>query len=168
MIAILAIAFLFIYEPNKTTQYIPIRPSTVYEVQKKKTSNEVASIRRFFESYNSILAPYAQEFYDISKVEGLDYRILPSIAMVESTGGKFLPSCAEFNPFGWSSSTSPCGFYRFSSFKEAIEGVGQGISRNRAYDRYKQSKEVGVLAEIYNPGGKEKWEKDLRYFMDRF
>lgn len=167
MILIFAL-IIFLYEPNTPTQPIYAGSSAILEVQEKKTPYEVIEIERFFKSYNSILADYAQDFYDLATNEGLDYRLLPSIAMVESTGGKNPPSCAKFNPFGWSSSTSPCGFYRFESYKQAIKTVGEGISRKRAYDRYKQSQEIGVLAEIYNPGGKEKWAQDVKYFMEKF
>lgn len=168
MIPILAIIILFLYEPIATTPSISAGSSAVFKEQEAKIPEQVISIQRFFQSYNSVLSDYAQEFYDVSESEGLDYRLLPAIAMVESTGGKNTPSCAPYNPFGWSSTTSPCGFYRFSNFGEAIETVGRGISKNGAYNRFKQSKEIGVLAEIYNPGGKEKWEKDVEYFMGKF
>lgn len=168
MIPLLAIAILYLYEPNTPTPPISAGSSAVLEVKEKKTPDEVIKIERFFSSYNSILSFYAQDFYNVATNEGLDFRLLPSIAMVESTGGKNTPSCAPYNPFGWSSSTSPCGFYRFKDFKEAIRTAGRGISRNRAYHRFKQSQEISVLAEIYNPGGKEKWESDVKYFMDKF
>lgn len=168
MIPIIAIVFLYLYEPNTTTQPISAGSSAVIKMQETKISQQVTSIRRFFNSYNSILADYAQDFYDISKSEDLDYRLLPSMAMVESTGGKNNPSCAPYNPFGWSSDASPCGFYRFENYGEAIKTVGCGISRNRAYNRFKQNQEIAVLAEIYNPGGKEKWAQDIEYFMSKF
>lgn len=164
MIELLAFYVLLSYEPNIPTQPIHAGSSAILE---KKIPSEVIEIRRFFESYNSVLSNYAQDFYDVSQAEGLDYRILPSISMVESTGGKNTPSCARFNPFGWSSSTSPCGFYRFLGFKEAIKTVGEGIGRNRAYSKFRDSGEISELANVYNPGNKEKWEKDLRFFMGK-
>ena len=167
MIPILAIAILFLYEPTTPTQPISAGPSAVPKEQKAQTPQQVTSIRRFFKTYNSVLADYAQEFYDVSKAEGLDYRLLPAISMVESTGARNTPSCARFNPFGWSSSTSPCGFYRFENFNQAIKTVGTGISRNRAYNRYKQTQEISELAEIYNPGGAEKWAQDVEYFINK-
>lgn len=168
MIELLAFYILLTHEPKLPTQPIYAGSSATLEVQEKKIPNEVTSIRRFFESYNSVLTPYAQEFYDVSKAEGLDYRLLPSITMVESTGAKNTPSCASFNPFGWSSNTSPCGFYRFSDFRQAIKTVGLGIGRNRAYSKFRQTGQISELASVYNPGGKEKWEKDIEFFMNKF
>lgn len=167
MLHILAFIIFTQHEPIKTTQHIPVISRPV-EFQRKQIPKEVISIRRFFKRYNSILQNYSYEFYEISEAEGLDYRILPSIAMVESSGGKKTPICADFNPFGWSSSGSPCGFASFKDFGEAIKTVGRGISRNRAYDRYKQSKEITVLAEVYNPGGAKKWAQDIKYFITKF
>lgn len=167
MIPILAIVILFLYEPNTTTPSISAGSSAILEVKEKKIPDEVIEIKRFFKSYNSVLQDYAQDFYDVSKEQGLDYRLLPAIAMVESTGARNTPHCAPYNPFGWSSTTSPCGFYRFSDYGEAINKVGEGIGRARAYASYRANGDLSELAKIYNPGGKEKWEKDIKFFMGK-
>ena len=164
MIELLAFYVLLTYEPKLPTQPIHAGSSATLE---KKIPSEVTAIRRFFEGYNSVLANYSQDFYDVSQAQGLDYRILPSISMVESSGGKNAPSCAKLNPFGWSSTTSPCGFYRFSSYQEAIHIVGEGLGRNRAYAKFKDTGSISELAKVYNPGGKEKWVKDIKFFMGK-
>jgi hypothetical protein len=70
------------------------------------------------------LAPFARQMVEISDNYGLDFRLLPAIAMAESGGGRAIPedSC---NAWGW-------GIYgdqviRFESWTEAIKTVAYGI-----------------------------------------
>ena len=65
----------------------------------------------------------ADTFIAVSKEYNIDWRLLPSIAGVESTFGKFLPS-NSYNPFGWAN-----GKKTFESWDQAIKTVGEGINR---------------------------------------
>lgn len=104
-------------------------------------------VKQFLNQYNSELANYANVFVEVADENNIDYRILPSIAMVESTGGKFTPSCAGYNPFGWTSTSSPCGYWRFDSFDEAIRHVGSKIGSGKTYTQFQQSGNISELAE---------------------
>lgn len=81
-------------------------------------------IKNFFNNYNSPLASLSNLFVTIADKYKLDYRLLPSITMQESNGGKKIIA-DSFNPFGY-------GIYgtqvkKFTSWEEAIERVGRGI-----------------------------------------
>lgn len=87
----------------------------------------VLIVDNFFKQKKSPLSGLGEEFVKIADMYGLDFRLLPAIAMQESNGGKILPK-DSFNPFGY-------GVYggkvmRFSSFAEAIERVGRGIKKD--------------------------------------
>jgi hypothetical protein len=81
-------------------------------------------IEEFFMGHSAPLYKHAETFVRVADRYNLDYRLLPSIAMQESNGGK-KTIIDSFNPFGF-------GIYgekvvRFSSWDEAIERVGKTL-----------------------------------------
>jgi len=86
-----------------------------------------ANLRNFFRKHSSPLYDLADYIVYISDKYGFNYRLLPAIAMQESTLCKYIPE-NSFNCWGY-------GIYgnqvlRFSSYKEAIETVAYGIKKN--------------------------------------
>lgn len=133
-----------------------------------KRSFELKEVTAFLTKYNAPLKDHAEDIVDASYVFGLDYRLLSSISMAESGGGKHTPSCAGYNPFGWSSTTSPCGFYRFKNFSEAIWTVAEKLGTNPAYARFQNDGQIYTLATIYNPGEADTYTQKLNYFINEF
>lgn len=80
----------------------------------------VAKVRRFFEKYNSPAAKHAELFVEVADRNNLDWYLLPSIAFIESTGGKH---CQYNNIFGWNS-----GKKKFRSVEEGIRYVGEALT----------------------------------------
>ncbi|MCL5784147.1 MAG: hypothetical protein M1142_02215 [Patescibacteria group bacterium] len=81
-------------------------------------------VEDFFSGYNSPLSAYGNTFIQVADKYQLDWRLLPSIAMQESNGGKRVIK-QSYNPFGY-------GIYgslvvRFQSWDEAIERVGKAL-----------------------------------------
>lgn len=81
-------------------------------------------IENFFKKYKSPMQDLSESFVRVADKYKLDYRLLPSIAMQESNGGKKMIA-DSFNPFGY-------GIYgkqvlKFASYEEAIERVGKGL-----------------------------------------
>lgn len=81
-------------------------------------------IKNFFKNYNSPLQTFGETFVSVADKYKLDYRLLPSISMQESNGGKKVIT-DSYNPFGY-------GIYggkvkRFTSWEEAIDRVGRGL-----------------------------------------
>lgn len=81
-------------------------------------------IENFFKSYKAPLFAYSSHFIQVADKYDLDWRLLPSISMQESSGGKKIIK-NSFNPFGY-------GIYgnlvtRFNSWEEAIERVGKAL-----------------------------------------
>jgi len=65
----------------------------------------------------------AASFIKIADANGLDWRLLPAIAGVESTFGRFTPS-GSHNAYGWHN-----GNYYFKSWSAASEYVAKGIKQ---------------------------------------
>jgi len=79
-------------------------------------------IDSYFALRDMPLAGYGDEMVRESNKNGLDWRLLPAIAIQESTGGKH--ACG-FNPFGWGSCRID-----FSSFSESIHIVARNLGGN--------------------------------------
>jgi len=83
---------------------------------------------------------YSNVFLEAADDYDLDWRLLPSISFVESTGGK---SARNNNIFGWDS-----GNAQFSSPSAGIHKVGYTLTHSGRY----KDKELDELLAIYNPG----------------
>lgn len=95
-----------------------------YEANVTIADGRAQNLKAFFRKYNSPLYDQADHIVAVSDKYGFDYRLLPSIAMQESTLCKFIPE-GSHNCWGW-------GIYgdqtlRFDSYEEAIETVAAGI-----------------------------------------
>lgn len=102
---------------------------------------------------NAPLAGYADKFVEVANKYNLDYRLLPAISVMESSGGKVL--FRPYNAWGW-------GKKGFSSFEEGIETVGKGLSGY--YARGKDT--VEKIAPTYCPPNSTNWARNVNQFMN--
>ncbi len=91
-------------------------------------------LESFLRQNNSPIAPFAGTIVSEADRFGLDFRLLPSIAMCESNAGKRMPKKDEFNAFGIAVYTGQQHGKAFSSWPHAISWVSQYI-KERYYDR---------------------------------
>jgi hypothetical protein len=105
----------------------------------RKTDVRESVLRKFLQDASAPVAKYAATFIAEADSHHLDWRLLPSLAIVESGGGK---RDRRNNIFGWANGAS-----RFSSATEAIHHVAEALADARPY-RGKDLK--GKLA-AYNP-----------------
>jgi hypothetical protein len=97
------------------------------------------SLQRFFQRRNCPAADVSEVFLEAADAHNLDWRLLPSISFIESTGGKFAPNN---NLFGWDS-----GRAAFSSMSAAIHRVAFSLAHSRLY----RNKDLEAVLETYNP-----------------
>jgi len=90
--------------------------------------NREELIRRFFERHKAPAAKYAKLFVQVADENNLDWKLLPTLALIESTGGKFQAS--RNNIFGWDS-----GKARFSTVEDAIRHVGRALNKGPYKDK---------------------------------
>jgi hypothetical protein len=142
-------------------------PSTSIAMAKEVVADpRIEKLDGFLRNYNSPLAGHADNFIRTADTYHLDWRLLPAIAGAESTFARFTPSCAGNNPFGWTSTSSPCGFWRFESLDDAIKFVGEKIGTKTSYAEFQRSGKIEELAFTYNPSGQEVWVNKVNYFME--
>lgn len=123
------------FQPNiagyKLFQSVPDNEGAVMGVSTLSRDARAALLKNFLNRYNSPLAPLSDYIVLESDKYGIDYRLIPAIAMQESTGCKFIPE-NSYNCWGY-------GIYgdnvlRFSSYEEGIERVIRGLKKDY-YDK---------------------------------
>ncbi len=95
-------------------------------IQVKQLDPKALVLKEYFAKYNSPLENYAQDFIDASEEYDMDWKLVPSIAGVESTFGKFTPGGK--NAWGWGVYGSQALY--FSSWRDGIFTVSQGLKEN--------------------------------------
>lgn len=83
------------------------------------------AVRNFFLSHKSPLSAKAPLFIAVAARHGLDWRLLPSLSMVESSGGK---AGKRNNVFGWNS-----GKANFKTVDAGIVFVGSRLGTSKLY-----------------------------------
>lgn len=122
-------------------------------------------LKRFLEKYSSPMAPYADLLVQKADDNGLDFRLVVSIAMCESNLGKHIPSQDSFNPFGIAVYTGQQSGKKFNDWEHAITWISEYL-KTKFYDRgITDLKDIGA---IYAPPSVEKgysWTNCVQQFM---
>ncbi|MBA3723498.1 MAG: hypothetical protein H0W89_01220 [Candidatus Levybacteria bacterium] len=116
-------------------------------------------VRQFLAKYNSPLEANAGDIVDAADEFGLDYRLIPAIAMQESNLCRKIPH-NSYNCWGY-------GIYggkvtRFKDYKEGIYTVTKGLAT-----RYKPRGLVTPeqIMTMYTPGSNGSWAFSVNHFM---
>ncbi len=116
-------------------------------------------IDAYFAKRDMPLEGYGAKLVKVADDNDLDWRLLPAIAIKESTGGKF--ACYN-NPFGWGS----CKI-KFKSFDQAIETVAVNLGGNNpATDEHYKDKTTKEKLHAYNGSVVPTYTKEVLEFMD--
>jgi hypothetical protein len=97
------------------------------------------TLRKFFHKADCPAQQYSDVFIEAADRYELDWRLLPSLSYVESTGGK---QARNNNLFGWDS-----GRAQFATPTEGIHHVGYWLANSNLY----RDKSLDELLETYNP-----------------
>lgn len=141
-------------------QAIPERSSTTQALVKAREAR-VDVLEQFLARYDTPLTEYSELIVETSDKYKLDYRLLPAIAMQESTLCKKAP-VNSYNCWGF-------GIYgkkvtRFSNFEEAIETIARTLSQN--YHAQGLIEPVDIMSR-YTPSNGGEWAENVTYVMDR-
>ncbi|OGK20045.1 hypothetical protein A3C23_03625 [Candidatus Roizmanbacteria bacterium RIFCSPHIGHO2_02_FULL_37_13b] len=129
------------------------------ETEVKTADSRALNLMSFFRRYNSDLFPYADLIVQEADKHGLDYRILPAIAMQESTLCKKIPE-NSYNCWGWDITGS--NVRRFSGYEEGIKVVSDGIKRLYVDKGLTTPSEVMAKYAPHSPGT---WSFAVNHFM---
>jgi len=108
---------------------------------------QAKAIDAYFKKYDMPLAGTGMIMALEAEKNGLDWRLLPAIAVRESTGGKHACKKVKNSFFGWGS----CKI-NFESKEEAIEAVARNIGGNdEDTDHHYAGKTTEQILNKYNP-----------------
>jgi hypothetical protein len=118
-------------------------------------------IRQFLAMHNSPLEPYAGDIVEVADEFGLDYRLVPSIAMQESGLCKTIPynsyNCWGFGVYGKQ-------VKHFNDYKDGIYTVTKTLA-TKYKDRGLITPEQ--IMTMYTPSSNGSWAFSVRHFMDK-
>lgn len=120
----------------------------------------VEIIKQFFAKYKSPLEPFASNVVGDADKYGLDYRLLPAIAMQESNLCQKI-IVDSYNCWGF-------GIYgkkvtRFESYPEAIDTVSKTLATNYIAGGLNTPEEI---MKKYTPSSNGSWAYSVNYFMN--
>jgi hypothetical protein len=107
--------------------------------QVKETDPRLSRLQKFFGDRDCPLRDSAKDFLIAADQNQLDWRLLPSISIIESSGGK---TYTNNNVFGWDSCKE-----KFSSVRAGIHFVAAQLGKSKRY----KGKDVDSKLQMYNP-----------------
>lgn len=123
--------------------------------------SRVDALKTFLGRYSSPLLSYAEDFVDAADRYGIDYRLLPAIAMQESTlclkAPKGSNNCWGFGIYGKKVT-------KFSDLGEAIEAVSKTMAQDYHANGLVEPDEI---MSKYAPSNNGEWAQNVSYVMDR-
>ena len=126
-------------------------------IQSKDARFEVLS--NFLQKYDSALAPFTQNIITAADKYGLDFRLLPAIAMQESNLCKKIikesHNCWGYEIYGNKAK-------KFKDYPTAIDAVSQTLASD-----YKENGLVTPeeIMKKYTPGSNGSWARGVEHFM---
>ncbi len=120
----------------------------------------IEMVKQFFAKYKSPLEPFASNIVEDADKYGLDFRLLPAIAMQESNLCQKIIT-DSYNCWGW-------GIYgktvtKFESYPEAIDTVTKTLATNYVAGGLNTTEEI---MSKYTPSSDGSWAIGVNYFMN--
>ena len=97
-------------------------------IEAKQLDYRAQILKEYLERYDSPLKNNAQDFIEAADANGLDWKLVPSIAGMESTFGKFTPGSdlyPSYNAWGWGVYGNQTIY--FKSWKDGIYQLNSGL-----------------------------------------
>lgn len=121
----------------------------------------LVAVKAFFKEYHSDLLPFADNVINSADKYGLDFRLIPAIAMQESSGCKNAPK-DSYNCWGF-------GIYakkvtKFDSYPQAIDTVTKTLAKQYKANGLETPEQIMTR---YTPGSNGSWAKGVNHFMNQ-
>lgn len=135
--------------------------TSVSSMAVEKHDARIDALNDFFADYNSPLEGYADLIISEADTHNIDYRLLPAIAMQESTLCKKIIK-NSFNCWGF-------GIYgakvtKFDSFDHAIKIITKTISKKYVQQGYETPEQI---VKKYTPSDTGRWSEVVTLIMSR-
>lgn len=157
--------FLFIARPAQADEVAGQSASISYSNDTKTCvqtdNNNLAqkklAIKMVLEKYNSPLSDNVDDFISTCSKYGIDCYLLPSIAGLESTFGRFILPGSN-NGWGWGG-----GYIMFNSWKDGMDKVASGLKYSYIA---RGADSIDKIGPIYSES--PTWAVRVNRFMDEF
>lgn len=127
------------------------------DIEKMNEKRLKMVIESVLKRYDSPMADESEAFVKTCIKYEIDCYILPSIAGLESTFGKFIyPN--SYNPFGWAR-----GYMMFTDWSEGIDTVAKGLKKGYIN---KGATTLDTIGPIYSES--PTWAVRVNYFVKQF
>jgi hypothetical protein len=161
---------LALYRYHSSDEYFLVKDRTVayaalptnqniFAVEIEQGDGRAEKLRQFFVKYHSPLEPYAEDVVTAADEYGLDFRLIPSIAMQESGLCKTIPyesyNCWGFGIYGKTVT-------HFKDYKEGIYTVTKALAT-----RYRGRGLItpDQIMTMYTPSSNGSWARGVNHFM---
>jgi len=135
-----------------------------YSQDKTKKDERTTVLGNFLEKYDSPLKFYTTEIIEAADKYGLDWRLLPAIAMQESTLCNNLPERYSDTYNCWGFGIYGTKVTRFSNYEDAIETVSRSLAINYIAHGLDTPEEIMTK---YTPSSNGSWAESVAYVMSR-
>ncbi len=108
------------------------------EIISNQEDPRLARLQEFFQERASPIWHLAADFIAAADLNNLDWRLLPSISVIESGGGK---DYRNNNIFGWDSCRAS-----FTTVRDGIHAVAKRLSHSKLY----KHKDLDAVLQTYN------------------
>ncbi len=123
-------------------------------------------VESFLSKHDSPMAPYADTIVAEADRFGIDFRLIPAIAMCESNAGKRMPKKDEFNAFGIAVYTGQLNGKAFTSWPHSIGWVSEYL-KTRYYDRgITELRDIGAIWAPPSVANGHSWSTCVESFMN--
>ncbi len=145
------------------SQNAPVRATDVAanqvsdQVVARKLDPEAIALSKYLAEKDSPLQDHAQDFVDAARIYGLDWKMLPAIAGVESTFGKNIPG--GYNAWGWGVYGTQAIY--FDSWRTAIFTIASAL---REHYLDKGLTDPYAINRVY--AASPTWGSRVSYFMN--
>jgi hypothetical protein len=140
---------------------LPTTQNNIFSASISQGDGRTERIREFLAEYNSPLEPYASDIVAAADEYGIDYRLVPSIAMQESNLCRVIPNgsnnCWGFGIYGHTVT-------HFANYKEGIYTVTKALAQNYKAHGLITPQQIMTM---YTPGSNGSWAFSVNYFMQR-
>lgn len=130
------------------------RPSSVQKAVQSSVQNNDPRfhvLENFFAARHCPVRQFAKDFLLAADQNGLDWRLLPSISLIESGGGK---NHRNNNIFGWNS-----GRHHFASIQASIYATAAKLAHSKIY----RNKNTEQILRTYNK--RPQWGERVKAVM---
>src|SRR3989338_5519229 len=117
------LTFLFVFSSPIVLADSSETNTIVHQIESKKLDSRAKILVAYLSTFNSPLQDNAQDFIDAADTYNLDWKMVASIAGVESTFGKQIPG--GYNAWGWGVYGTQAVY--FNSWREGIFTIAKGL-----------------------------------------